>query len=205
MVAGRAVSSWSLHRTLGRFFGEDSAAGGGRFGPAPTGGEGLSLLELPAALKARGYDTLQLCHFHLPSRDGAYLETLRSALVASGITLDALLVDDGDVYLGSTVKIARVPVTGGTLEPVPLAAFNNESYGPAMAADGACLYYISGASVLCFSKSDGSTQRVATIVTGHPSALAHHGTDLYIGVSKSSPSPLELDGWIGRLTCTSGG
>ena len=58
---------------------------------------GLALLDLPAALKAHGYDMVQICHFHIPSREPAYLAQLRDALVASGITLDALLIDDGDL------------------------------------------------------------------------------------------------------------
>ncbi|MCA9863631.1 MAG: sugar phosphate isomerase/epimerase [Thermomicrobiales bacterium] len=93
----RAVSTWSLHRTLGRFVAPDSGALGGpcRAGAAEPGG--LALLELPAALRAHGYDTLRICHFHLPARTPAYLASLRAALQDAGITLDALLVDDGDL------------------------------------------------------------------------------------------------------------
>jgi sugar phosphate isomerase/epimerase len=93
----RAVSTWSLHRTLGRFVADDSAAHGGPFIKAPPSANGLSLLDLPAELRNRGYDAVQICHFHLPSRSPAYLEELRAALAASGIELDALLVDDGDL------------------------------------------------------------------------------------------------------------
>ncbi|MBO0811807.1 MAG: TIM barrel protein [Microlunatus sp.] len=93
----RAVSSWSLHRTLGRFVADDpSPAGSTNF--RPTGPvAGTSLLELLAELAARGYDTVQLCHFHLPHRDPGYLAELRAALDASGIALDAVLIDDGDL------------------------------------------------------------------------------------------------------------
>lgn len=80
-----AVSSWSLDRTLG------SPRDG-----APTT-PGLPLLELPAALRTHGYDTVQLCHFHLPRTDTAYLQQLRRALEGSGVHLDAFLVDDGDL------------------------------------------------------------------------------------------------------------
>jgi sugar phosphate isomerase/epimerase len=81
-----AVHAWSLDRTLGRY----------RAGvtTAPTG---LALLDLPAALAARGYRTVQICHFHLPSRDAGYLAELRAALAESQIALDAFLVDDGDL------------------------------------------------------------------------------------------------------------
>jgi len=132
-LATRAVSTWSLNRTLGRFVGPGSAiTGGDRRPPAPGA---LSLLELPAALKAHGYDTLHLCHFHLPSREPEYLEQLRAALVASGITLDMLLVDGGDLtsddpdrdeaWIGETLEVAvalgatRARVGAGEATPTP--------------------------------------------------------------------------------------
>lgn len=93
----RAVSSWSLHRTLGRFVADESQPPGSD-GPSPTGPvAATSLLELPAQLAAHGYDTVQFCHFHLPHRDAGYLAELKSALGDSKITLDALLVDAGDL------------------------------------------------------------------------------------------------------------
>jgi len=93
----RAVSSWSLHRTLGRYAAPESAATGGPFMSSSGQPGGLSLLELPAALATHGYDTLQIVHFHIPERTPTYLARLREALDADGITLDALLIDDGDL------------------------------------------------------------------------------------------------------------
>jgi len=80
------VHAWSLDRTLGRYRAGTTAE--------PTG---MALLDLPAALAEQGYRTVQICHFHLPSRDPSYLGELRAALDASGITLDAFLIDDGDL------------------------------------------------------------------------------------------------------------
>lgn len=96
-MSQRAVSSWSLHRTLGRYVSPDSRADGGRLMDSPPGANGLALLDLPAELKRRGYETLQLCHFHLPSHSPAYVAELRAALADSGIELDTLLIDDGDL------------------------------------------------------------------------------------------------------------
>lgn len=93
----RAVSTWSLHRTLGRFVGPDSATFGGPFMDSPAESSGLSLLDLPTELKTHGYDTLQIVHFHLPSRSPEYLGHLRDALAAADIALDTLLIDDGDL------------------------------------------------------------------------------------------------------------
>ena len=93
----RAVSTWSLHRTLGSYI-ADGATPPGSDGLRPTGPVvGTSLLELPGELAAHGYDTVQICHFHLPHRDAGYLAELCAALEESGITLDALLVDAGDL------------------------------------------------------------------------------------------------------------
>lgn len=96
-MATRAVSSWSLHRTLGRFSGPASAADGGSFIAQPAQASGLPLLELPAALRDHGYDTLHLCHFHLPDRSDAYTAQFRAAMEEAGIELDVLLIDDGDL------------------------------------------------------------------------------------------------------------
>lgn len=91
----KAVSSWSLHRTLGSYMSGDRADGGADGLAKPE--SGMALLDLPAELRRRGYDTVQICHFHLPSREESYLTELRSALEAAGIRLDAVLVDDGDL------------------------------------------------------------------------------------------------------------
>ncbi len=56
----------------------------------------LPLLELPKALKDHGYSTMQLCHFHLPSRDPAYAEQFKAALGEAGVQLLTVLIDDGD-------------------------------------------------------------------------------------------------------------
>ena len=64
---------------------------------SPASPNGLPLLDLPAELRRRGYNAVQICHFHLPSRSADYLDELRAALAESGIVLDALLIDDGDL------------------------------------------------------------------------------------------------------------
>lgn len=96
-MRSRAVHAWSLHRTLGSFVAEHSLAPGGT-GPVPRSADpGLTVLELPAELARRGFDTVQLCHFHLASREAGYLSELRWALADASITLDALLIDAGDL------------------------------------------------------------------------------------------------------------
>lgn len=96
-MASRAVSTWSLHRTLGGFVADGPVPPGasGFVATGPTAG--VSLLELPALLAERGYDTVQICHFHLPHRDAGYLAELKDALAAADVVLDAVLVDAGDL------------------------------------------------------------------------------------------------------------
>ncbi len=91
-----SVSTWSLHRSLGKptFCGPESDA---TTGGIPTQAAAFSLLELPARIAAAGIHTLEICHFHLPSRDPAYLQQLRTAIDAAGVELWSLLIDAGDI------------------------------------------------------------------------------------------------------------
>ena len=111
-----SVSTWSLHRQLGRpdFYGPEE----GKQIPVPTHGRGeLSLLELPARVAEFGINTLELCHFHIPSLDKGYLNELRGALEAADVELFSLLIDHGDitdpeyadrdlVWIGEWIEIA---------------------------------------------------------------------------------------------------
>ena len=57
----------------------------------------LDLLDVPVALQEHGFSTMELCHFHVPTRDPAYLESLRAKREAAGVELWSLLIDDGDI------------------------------------------------------------------------------------------------------------
>lgn len=89
-----SVSTWSLHRTLGR----PPAYGPATSQPAWTPPDGATpLTALPAKLAEFGIHTLEICHFSLPSTASAYLDELRAALDAAGIELWSLLIDGGDM------------------------------------------------------------------------------------------------------------
>jgi sugar phosphate isomerase/epimerase len=94
------------------------------------------LLELPARLADAGIHTLEICHFHLPSRDPGYLDELRQALTAAGIELWSLLIDGGDITdpqhaardeawiagwlpVAQRLGAARVRVSAGKAAPTP--------------------------------------------------------------------------------------
>ncbi|HZS85989.1 MAG TPA: TIM barrel protein [Chloroflexota bacterium] len=91
-----SVSTWSLHRALGRpaHYGPEDE---GRSGSQPTSTAEMSLLELPARVAAFGIHRLEMCHFHLPRTDAAYLDELRAALSGAGVELWQFLVDAGDI------------------------------------------------------------------------------------------------------------
>jgi sugar phosphate isomerase/epimerase len=93
-TSAKAVHSWSLFRTLGRYV----APGSMPSGDLPEGGgEGIDLLDLPAELASHGYCSVQLCHFYLPSRDAGYLQELRQAFDDVDVQVECVLIDDGDL------------------------------------------------------------------------------------------------------------
>ncbi len=92
-----AVSTWSLHRKLGITHANgradsDIAPAVQTFGKAE-----IAVLDLPAALRQHGYSRVELCHFHLAGIDPHYLEEVRSAFAESGVVIQTLLIDDGDI------------------------------------------------------------------------------------------------------------
>ena len=92
-----AVSSWSIHRALGRLYengpgARDPETAVDAFGPGR-----LAFAEMPAELARRGYGRAELCHFHLASRDAACLGDIRAAFVQNNVIIQTLLIDDGDL------------------------------------------------------------------------------------------------------------
>jgi len=91
----KAVHSWSLFRTMGRYVAPGSMPSGAM--PEVAEPVGLALLDLPQALADHGFRSMQLCHFYLPTRDPGYLAELRSAFDAADVALECFLIDDGDL------------------------------------------------------------------------------------------------------------
>jgi Xylose isomerase-like TIM barrel len=92
-----AVSTWSLHNLLGITY--VNGPGVTPTGIAePTFGPGsVALEDLPSELAKRGYFRVEICHFNLASQDAAYLAKIRAAFAASGVVIQTLLIDDGDI------------------------------------------------------------------------------------------------------------
>lgn len=98
-----STSSWSLHRNLGPMY-RPAEEGSDRLVPHdPTPGT-LALLDVPTKLAARGINTLEICHFHFPSTDPAYLMDLRVALEQAGVELYSVLIDAGDITAADPAK-----------------------------------------------------------------------------------------------------
>lgn len=101
------ISTWSIRRLLGPTYPGLDPDAPARPAATPFGPGALDLLDLPEVLRAHGYATLDLCHFHLPRTDDAYLATLRARLDAAGIALLTFLVDEGDISAADPVLRAR--------------------------------------------------------------------------------------------------
>jgi len=100
-----SVSTWSLHRLLGPLQLTTWDEEGGTHGSS-TQEQPLvhTLLELPAVAAARGYKAIEVCHFHFPSTDDGYLDELKAAFAAAGISFDTLLLDYGDLTAASDAR-----------------------------------------------------------------------------------------------------
>jgi sugar phosphate isomerase/epimerase len=91
-----AISSWTLHRTLGKVWYESNGNGGvvNKNEAVPNA---LPLLELPARVAQLGIHVLEICHFHFPALDEAYLAQLKSALENANVELVNILIDTGNL------------------------------------------------------------------------------------------------------------
>jgi len=102
-----SVSTWSLHRLLGplRWTSWDAEAGEHRTNEQDQP-RIHSLLELPGEASRRGYGAVEICHFHFPSTDAAYLEELRQSFLNAGVSFDTLLLDYGDLSTTDEIRQA---------------------------------------------------------------------------------------------------
>ncbi|SEO75094.1 sugar phosphate isomerase/epimerase [Paenibacillus sp. OV219] len=93
-----SISTWSLHRLLGPLRFTAWNAETKQHEPQVTEQpQVLTLLELPAELARRGYQAAEVCHFHFPSVEPAYLQQLKESFQSAGIKFDTLLLDYGDL------------------------------------------------------------------------------------------------------------
>jgi sugar phosphate isomerase/epimerase len=70
-----AISTWSVQKLL----------------------ETMPLEQLPAAMIARGFNRVEICHFHLRNQQPDYLQNTANIFRDAGVTIQTLLIDDGDI------------------------------------------------------------------------------------------------------------
>jgi sugar phosphate isomerase/epimerase len=100
-----AVSTWSLHRALGKPFGDGPDPAHPQVPERTLGLPVLTLHRLPKELAKRGYHRVELCHFHLAFSDmPSYFLSIRSAFEEAGVVIQTMLIDDGDLSNASTHK-----------------------------------------------------------------------------------------------------
>jgi len=105
MENGRfAVSTWSLHRLLGAIYPYSPDPGRSAARKEPYGPGRSSLTDIPGQLANRDIGRLEICSFHLPSLESAYLAEMRAALQDADILLQTLLVEDGDPSHAETAE-----------------------------------------------------------------------------------------------------
>jgi hypothetical protein len=94
MTARVSVSSWSLHRALGSVWLDDFTA---EKKTPPNKEAAIRLLELPGLAAQHGINTLEICHFHFPSRENGFLVELASEASHAGVEIFSILIDDADI------------------------------------------------------------------------------------------------------------
>lgn len=100
-----SLTSWSLHRNLGplRWTRWDDKSKQ-HVTDAEDQPQIHTLLELPGILAERGFQALEICHFHFPDRGAAYIEKLRAAVQRSGVRFYTLLADYGDISNADDIR-----------------------------------------------------------------------------------------------------
>ncbi|MDA0710374.1 MAG: TIM barrel protein [bacterium] len=93
-MPGVSVSTWSLHRQLGRAWYVQTDDGLQNRSEAT---DGIALMAVPAMVAAHGIHHLEVCHFHFPSTDPGYLHAFRDELDRNDVTFHTLLIDTADI------------------------------------------------------------------------------------------------------------
>ncbi len=132
-----SLTTWSLHRVLGPlYWTEWDENAQEQITVVEQQPDIHSLLELPKILTKKGYTAVEVGHFHFPSTDEAYLNSLRRSCEEAGVRFYTLLADYGDITspdpvrrekdmewikrwidVASMVGAEHVRVIGGLAEP----------------------------------------------------------------------------------------
>jgi len=89
-----SISTWSLHHSLGKAWYDQRPEG---FANRSDHHPRIQLLDVPAEVAAQGIDNLEICHFHFPSTDDAFIAQLRNELDRYRVSLYSILIDAWDI------------------------------------------------------------------------------------------------------------
>ncbi|MEK3887201.1 sugar phosphate isomerase/epimerase family protein [Bacillus sp. FSL K6-3431] len=100
-----SISTWSLHRNLGplRWTVWDDAEKK-QVVEIKAQPETIKLKDLPETLASKGFNALEICHFHFQRTDSDYLNEISQACKHANITLHTLLLDYGDISNDDEVR-----------------------------------------------------------------------------------------------------
>lgn len=143
----KSVNTWSLEQYLGPL--REAQWDEARREPVITMEDRpvmFPLLELPARLREQGFTAAEVSYAQFPERTELYLNDLRGAFAASGVTLTSLLIDYGDLSAADEVRreadfawckgwidtaaqagAKRVRIRGGDAEPADEAALRRSA------------------------------------------------------------------------------
>jgi sugar phosphate isomerase/epimerase len=104
-VSYLSLTTWSLHRSLGPLRWT-------RWDPnqkmqvtqSEAQPEFMRLVDLPAAAAAKGFEALDVCHFHIPDTSDSALRTLRKAFEEANLKFYTLLLDYGDISSSDEIR-----------------------------------------------------------------------------------------------------
>lgn len=89
-----SISTWSLHRGLGKAWYDRTPKG---FVNRASEKGRIQLLDVPREVAAHGIGQLEICHFHFPTTDAAFVEELKAELVHHRVSLCSILIDAWDI------------------------------------------------------------------------------------------------------------
>jgi sugar phosphate isomerase/epimerase len=89
-----SISTWSLHRALGKVWYDRTNKG---FVNRALKKGRIQLLDVPGEVAAHGIRHLEICHFHFPKTDADFIEELKSELARHNVSLFSILIDAWDI------------------------------------------------------------------------------------------------------------
>jgi sugar phosphate isomerase/epimerase len=135
-----AVSTWSVNRLL----------------------QTIPLEALPEELAKRGYARVEICHFHLATQEPDYLRHIGTLFRDHGVSVQTLLIDDGDITNPSTRDDDLKWIASWIESAAQLGAVNARVIAGKGAPDDAALKLSVDGLIICAALGEKHKVRVVT-------------------------------------------